>query len=84
MKGEVFDHGIDAINCQFGAILQAAAGACGFGVSSTAIILIATTTFFFTTWVCYKFTIGNVLHWNISIFKFEYSILDILMVPLKV
>ena len=51
--GEVFDHGIDSLNCSFGAILQAGSVGHGFGYASTFIVVIAATNFYFSTWETY-------------------------------
>jgi ethanolaminephosphotransferase len=48
--GELFDHGVDALNCSLGALIQAAG--MGFGHTWYTVFLIALTTipFYFSTW----------------------------------
>ncbi|KAI8906250.1 CDP-alcohol phosphatidyltransferase-domain-containing protein [Gorgonomyces haynaldii] len=48
--GEVFDHGIDALNCSTGGILQACTIGYGFGFETCLVVCLATTAFFFSTW----------------------------------
>ncbi|TPX69225.1 hypothetical protein SpCBS45565_g02555 [Spizellomyces sp. 'palustris'] len=51
--GELFDHGVDSLNCSFGTIVQAAG--LGMGLSWYTVLLhsLATITFFFATWENY-------------------------------
>ncbi|KAJ3012752.1 hypothetical protein HKX48_006104 [Thoreauomyces humboldtii] len=51
--GELFDHGVDSLNCSFGAIVQAAGLATGLGWHTVILHSMAVITFFFSTWENY-------------------------------
>ncbi|KAI8818330.1 CDP-alcohol phosphatidyltransferase-domain-containing protein [Fimicolochytrium jonesii] len=51
--GELFDHGVDSLNCSFGAIVQAAGLGMGLGWRCMIMQLMAITTFYFSTWENY-------------------------------
>ncbi|KAJ3308266.1 hypothetical protein HDV04_001497 [Boothiomyces sp. JEL0838] len=51
--GELFDHGVDALNCTTGALLNAAGLCLGLGDWSLLSVGIAATAFFFSTWETY-------------------------------
>jgi ethanolaminephosphotransferase len=51
--GELFDHGVDALNCTTGAIIQSAGIATGLGNYTFLAAALATTNFFFCTWETY-------------------------------
>ncbi|KCV71128.1 hypothetical protein H696_02079 [Fonticula alba] len=48
--GELFDHGVDALNCSFGAIVQAAAMGLGFTWRTVALLLLTVGPFYLSTW----------------------------------
>jgi ethanolaminephosphotransferase len=48
--GELFDHGCDALNCSFGALVFSAALGMGHTYSSAALLLLLVIPFFFSTW----------------------------------
>src|SRR5690349_13497030 len=48
--GELFDHGCDALNCSFGAIVQAAAMGVGHTWYSAYFLLLTTVPFYLSTW----------------------------------
>ncbi|EGF84386.1 hypothetical protein BATDEDRAFT_18655 [Batrachochytrium dendrobatidis JAM81] len=51
--GELFDHGVDALNSSFGTILQAAGLGVGLSGYYVALIFMVVTAFFFSTWETY-------------------------------
>ncbi|KAL2915545.1 hypothetical protein HK105_204947 [Polyrhizophydium stewartii] len=51
--GELFDHGIDALNATFATILQAAGAGTGFGWDYVTLMFTIVTAFFFSTWETY-------------------------------
>ncbi|CAG8588958.1 7753_t:CDS:2 [Paraglomus occultum] len=48
--GELFDHGCDALNCSFGAIVHAAAMGLGHSWYSAFLLLVTTLPFYLSTW----------------------------------
>ncbi|RKP05961.1 sn-1,2-diacylglycerol cholinephosphotransferase [Thamnocephalis sphaerospora] len=48
--GELFDHGVDALNCSLGALLQAAGMGLGQSWYTVFIVALTTTPFYFSTW----------------------------------
>ncbi|KAI9591533.1 CDP-alcohol phosphatidyltransferase-domain-containing protein [Syncephalis fuscata] len=48
--GELFDHGCDALNCSFGALVQAAGMGFGHTWYTVFIVALTTTPFYFSTW----------------------------------
>ncbi|CAG8483423.1 8944_t:CDS:2 [Ambispora gerdemannii] len=48
--GELFDHGCDALNCSFGAIVQAAALGLGHSWYSAFFLILTTVPFYLSTW----------------------------------
>ncbi|KAJ3202758.1 hypothetical protein HK099_001750 [Clydaea vesicula] len=51
--GELFDHGCDALNCCFGAMVQASGLGLGYSWYSVSLLFITFTPFFFSTWETY-------------------------------
>ncbi|KAJ3372191.1 hypothetical protein HDU91_004126 [Kappamyces sp. JEL0680] len=51
--GELFDHGVDALNCTTGGLLQAAGICLGLTHWSILTVAVASTAFFFATWETY-------------------------------
>ncbi|KAH6593616.1 hypothetical protein BASA50_007178 [Batrachochytrium salamandrivorans] len=51
--GELFDHGVDALNSTFGTILQAASLGSGLTGYFSTLVFMITTAFFFSTWETY-------------------------------
>ncbi|KAJ3155953.1 hypothetical protein HDU89_005516 [Geranomyces variabilis] len=51
--GELFDHGVDSLNCAFGALVQAAGLGMGLGWYTVLLVSMTIIVFFFSTWENY-------------------------------